>query len=79
MATVQSQFRVKSVTEKELLVKELENGFTTFIEARENLYDNATVWNKLHQLSEGDVVTMTVESQNSSNTVWLVDSIASIE
>ena len=72
--TVQSEFSVKGVVNGDVWLKDLSNGLTVAVEAADNHY-STEFQQKIRQLSEGDLIEATLESQNQLHTIWTFDNI----
>lgn len=72
--TVTSGFRVKDVLRNEFILKDVEKGLTVFVQRERHRY-SSEMWNELKDLSETDLATITLESQNDMHTVWEITEI----
>lgn len=72
--TVESTFRVIEIRDRDILVKELDTGFVSFVEARSRIYDTK-LWNQIQRIKPDDIVELELESQNQLNTIWHIKSV----
>ena len=75
MTTVTSRFKVRDILEESFELKEMNNGYITFVEHAEYLYDDPQLLNNIRDFSTGDIVKLTLESQNKKNTIWKITKI----
>ena len=72
--TVESTFRVIEIRDRDILVKELDTGLVSFVEARSRIY-NTKLWNQIQRIKPDDIVELELESQNQLNTIWHIKSV----
>jgi len=72
--TVTSQFQVKDVLRNEFCLKDLEKGITVFVQRERHRYDS-DLWKDIAQISTGDTVKLSLESQNWMHTVWEITAV----
>lgn len=75
---VDSVFQVKIANEKQICLKEQNNGFKVFVEPANNQKYNNKIRTKINNLEREDIIQATLKSQNKILTIWTFDSIKHI-
>ena len=74
MATVTRTFKIKDVRTSDIQLKCVKTGLVVFVEKDKTWY-SSLMWKKIQELQENEQVKLTLESQNSKNTVWKITAI----
>lgn len=72
--TVKSEFAVKDIVNSDIWLKDLQRGLSVAVEATSSQYDD-DLQDEIQQISEGDIINATLESQNNLNTIWTFNNV----
>lgn len=75
---VNSVFQVKIANEKQICLKEQNNGFSVFVEPANNQKYNDKIRTKINNLEREDTIKAILKSQNKLLTIWTFESIKHI-
>jgi len=72
--TITSEFRIQDFTENSVELKELTVGYIVFVQYEKRLY-TGSLWDEIKTFTKEDVVTISVTSQNTENTIWKISEV----